>query len=87
VESTRGELKFTAPLTAITAAVVGVVLSLALFFGYHVLWPKGFGGVFDWISALIALGAAVALFRFKRGVIKVMAACAIMGLLVKIFGM
>jgi len=42
VESTHGELKFTAPLTGITAAVVGVILNLALFFGYHVLWPEGF---------------------------------------------
>jgi chromate transporter len=42
VETTHNDLKFTAPLTAITAAVVGVILNLALFFGYHVLWPKGF---------------------------------------------
>ncbi|VDL49881.1 hypothetical protein BANRA_06442 [Pseudomonas aeruginosa] len=70
VESTHNELKFTAPLTGITAAVVGVILNLALFFGYHVLWPEGFAGSFDWPSALIAVGAAVALFRFKRGVIK-----------------
>ena len=58
VESTHGELKFTAPLTAITAAVVGVILNLALFFAYHVLWPQGFAGTFDWASALIALAAA-----------------------------
>jgi chromate transporter len=37
VESSRGDLKFTAPLTGITAAVVGVILNLALFFAYHVL--------------------------------------------------
>ena len=37
-------LKFTAPLTGITAAVVGVILNLAVFFAYHVLWPQGFGG-------------------------------------------
>nr|SPS05631.1 putative Chromate transporter, chromate ion transporter (CHR) family [Candidatus Nitrotoga fabula] len=83
VESTHNELKFTAPLTAITAAVVGVILNLALFFGYHVLWPKGFNGGFDWVSALIALGAAVALFRFKRNVIHVIAACAGIGLILK----
>jgi chromate transporter len=65
VETTHGKLKFTAPLTAITAAVVGVVLNLAFFFAYHVLWPNGFGNGFDWISAVIALGAAIALFRFK----------------------
>lgn len=67
MESTHDEVKFTAPLTGITAAVVGVILNLAMFFGYHVLWPKGFGGAFDWPSAVIALAAAVALFRFKRG--------------------
>jgi chromate transporter len=41
VESTHGKLGFTAPLSAITAAVVGVILNLALFFAYHVLWPQG----------------------------------------------
>ncbi|CAG9933099.1 chromate efflux transporter [Candidatus Nitrotoga arctica] len=83
VESTHGDLKFTAPLTAITAAVVGVILNLALFFLYHVLWPQGFAGTFDWISAVIALAAAVALFRFKRNVIEVIAACAAVGLILK----
>ncbi|SFP81548.1 chromate transporter [Geopseudomonas sagittaria] len=82
VESTHNELRFTAPLTGITAAVVGVILNLALFFGYHVLWPQGFAGTFDWPSALIALAAAVALFRFKRGVIEVLLACAVAGLAV-----
>jgi chromate transporter len=81
VESTHNDLKFTAPLSAITAAVVGVILNLALFFGYHVLWPQGFAGHFDWISALIATAAAVALFRFKRNVMEVIAACAALGLL------
>ncbi|APU30335.1 chromate transporter [Ectopseudomonas alcaliphila JAB1] len=82
VESTHGELKLTAPLTGITAAVVGVILNLALFFAYHVLWPQGFSGSFDWPSALIALGAAVALLRFKRGVIQVLLGCALVGLAV-----
>ncbi|GKS69615.1 chromate transporter [Nitrosomonas sp. PY1] len=85
VESTHGNLKFTAPLTAISAAVVGVILNLAMFFGYYVLWPNGFAGTFDWISALIALMAAIALFRFKRNVIEVIAACAVTGLILKIF--
>ncbi len=80
VESTHGELKFTAPLTGITAAVVGVIVNLALFFAYHVLWPQGFAGSFDWPAALIALVAAVALFVFKRGVIEVLGACALAGL-------
>jgi chromate transporter len=83
VETTHGDLKFTAPLTAITAAVVGVILNLALFFGYHVLWPQGFAGAFDLPSALIAAAAAVALFRFRRNVIHVIGACAALGLIFK----
>jgi chromate transporter len=85
VEATHDDLKFTAPLTAITAAVVGVILNLALFFGYHVLWPAGFAGPFDWPSLLIALAAAIALFRYKRGVVEVIAACAVIGLIFKTF--
>ncbi|MGE5469767.1 MAG: chromate efflux transporter [Bacteroidota bacterium] len=80
IETTHNDLKFTAPLTAITAAVVGVILNLAVFFGYHVLWPKGLAGAFDWVSAAIALLAAIALFRFKQNVIHVIAACAVVGL-------
>jgi chromate transporter len=86
VESTHNDLKFTAPLTAITAAVVGVILNLALFFGYHVLWPKGFEGPVDWVSAGLALGAGVALFQFKRSVIQVIGACALLGLAIKLLG-
>jgi len=86
VESTRDELKFTAPMTGITAAVVGVILNLAAFFAYHVLWPEGFGGAFDWPSAVIAVVAALALFCFKRGVIEVIASCAVLGLLVRLLG-
>ena len=80
IETTHGNLKFTAPLTAITAAVVGVILNLALFFAYHVLWPRGFGEGFDWISALIGAGALVALLRYKVGVMPVIGACALLGL-------
>jgi chromate transporter len=82
VESTHNDLKFTAPLTAITAAVVGVILNLALFFGYHTLWPKGFGDVMDVPSALIALGAAIALFKYKRNVMHVIVVCGLVGMAV-----
>jgi len=81
VETTHGKLKFTAPLTAITAAVVGVILNLALFFAVHVLWPQGLSGRFDWVSALISLGAGIALFRFKAGVMPLLGACAAVGVL------
>ena len=80
VEATRGDVKFTAPLTGITAAVVGVILNLAVFFAYHVLWPQGFEGVFEWFSLLIGAAAFVALFRYKAGIIPVIAACAAIGL-------
>ena len=80
VEATHGNLRFTAPLTGITAAVVGVILNLAVFFAYHVLWPAGFGGSFDGLSLCIGALAAVALVRFNVGVIPVIAGCALAGL-------
>jgi len=81
IETTHNDLNFTAPLAAITAAVVGVIVNLAIFFGYHLLWPAGFSGVFDVFSALITAVAAIALFRFKIGVIKVLTGCALLGLI------
>ncbi|WP_240668444.1 chromate efflux transporter [Piscinibacter defluvii] len=80
VEATHGKLGFTAPLSAITAAVVGVILNLALFFAYHVLWPQGFGGRVELPSLLIGGAAGVALFRFKVGVMPLLGACAVAGL-------
>jgi chromate transporter len=82
IETTHGNLRFSAPLTGITAAVVGVILNLALFFAYNVLWPHGLDGAFDWPSAVIGLAALIALFRFKVGVIPVIGACALAGLAV-----
>jgi chromate transporter len=80
IESTHGNLKFTAPLTGITAAVVGVIVNLAVFFAYHVLWPQGLSGPFEWASAAIGAAASIALFRFKVGVIPLIAACGLLGL-------
>lgn len=83
VETTHNNLKLTAPLTAITAAVVGVIVNLALFFGLHVLFPDGISGRFDAASFAIAAAAGIALFRFKANVIHVLLACAVAGVLVK----
>jgi chromate transporter len=80
IETTRHNLHFTAPLTGITAAVVGVILNLAVFFAYHVLWPKGFSGNFEWVSVLIGVAAFIALFRYKAGVIPVIGACGSVGI-------
>ncbi len=83
VEATHGKLGFTAPLAAITAAVVGVIASLALFFIAHIalnpLALAGFSFQFDFLALLLAAGAAVALFRYKVGVIKVIVGCALLG--------
>lgn len=80
VEATRHDTKLTAPLISITAAVVGVILNLAMFFSYHVLWPQGFESGFEWFSALVGIGAFVALFKWEVGIVKVIGLCAIVGL-------
>ncbi len=85
IETTHGRLRFTAPLTAITAAVVGVIVNLAAFFAWHVFWPQGWtsaplGGT-DAFALLVAAAAAIALFRYKAHVIPVIAACGVAGLL------
>jgi len=86
VEASRHEVRLTAPLTGITAAVVGVVLNLAAFFAYHVLWPQGFTGTFQWFAALISVAAFLALWRFKVGIIPVIGGCAAAGLLYTLMG-
>ncbi|MDO8442328.1 MAG: chromate efflux transporter [Polaromonas sp.] len=87
VESTHGKLHFTAPLAAITAAVVGVIASLALFFIAHVALPAGaetgFPSNVAWPALAIMVAAGIALLRYKVGVIPVMAACALAGLLLR----
>ena len=92
VEALRGARALNAALAAITAAVVGVILNLALWFGLHVL----FGEVrqisagplsldvpvlasVNWPSVLLTLTAAIAAFRFKVGVIPLLLGCAVAG--------
>jgi len=86
VEATRGELKFTAPLTAISAAVVGVILNLATFFAWHTFWPQGtkadpFAGPFEVIPVLIASASFVALWKYRQDIMHVIGVCALLGLL------
>ena len=85
VESTRGEIRFTAPLTGITAAVVGVILNLAVFFAWHTFWPQGrmdapFAGPFEWLPVVVAIAAFIALWKYKIDIMKVIGACALIGL-------
>ena len=80
VEASRHEIRFSAPLAGIGAAIVGVILNLAVFFAIHVFWPAGWSGRFEWFSALICLCAGMALFRFRAGIVPVIAASAAAGL-------
>jgi chromate transporter len=81
IESTQNNLKFTAPLTAITAAVVGVILSLALFFAMHVFMHQQSAMHIDWVALLLAVVGFIALFRFKVSIIKLILSYALVGLI------
>jgi chromate transporter len=93
IESLRGNKALTGALSAITAAVVGVILNLAIWFGIHTLFaavhPADAGPVrFDapvldsirWWPAVLAAAAALAIFRFKAGMIPVLLASSLAGL-------
>jgi len=84
VESTRGDARLSAPLTAITAAVVGVIANLAVFFARHVLWPEGFGARFDLLALATGLAAAFALLVLRWNLIVVLVLCAVAGLVYKV---
>ncbi len=89
IETTHGQLRFTAPLTGITAAVVGVIVNLGAFLGGHVLWPGGWqtgmtAGGLDLFAAALGIAAAVALFRYKVGIITVILAAGLAGLLMNL---
>ena len=86
IETTHGNLKFTAPLSAITAAVVGVIVNLALFFAYHVFWPQGLASTVDWFSVALTALAAVAVFKYKANVIAVILACGLLGMAWRFIG-
>jgi chromate transporter len=78
IEQLRGNEQVNAALTAVTAAVVGVVLNLALWFGWQVLLPGG--RRVDWLALAITMAAFVALHRFKAGVVSVVLAAGFVGL-------
>ena len=78
VEASRGDLRFGAPLSAITAVVVGVIASLALFFAGPVLWPAA---AFNPWAALVVVAALVLQLRLRWSVLQVIGAAAAAGLL------
>ncbi len=78
VEGLRERPALASTLTAITAAVVGVILNLAIWFAWHALRPES--GKIDVFVAVVAVGAWLAMERFKIGVIPTLAACAALGI-------
>ena len=81
VEASRGDLRFGAPLSAITAVVVGVIVSLALFFAGPVLWPAG---SFNPWAALVVAVALLLQLRWRWSVMQVIAAAALVGVLLRV---
>jgi chromate transporter len=82
VEGLRDRPRLSSTLTAITAAVVGVILNLGIWFAWHALRPVG--GSVDYFVAVVALGAWLAMERFKIGVIPTLAGCAVLGMGLKL---
>ncbi|MBL9160255.1 MAG: chromate efflux transporter [Verrucomicrobiales bacterium] len=74
--------RLSAALTAITAAVVGVILNLGVKFSLHAMWPDP-DRLFDPFVAVVAVAAFIAMQRFKVGLMPVIGACALLGLVWK----
>jgi chromate transporter len=79
VEGLRERPGLSTALTGITAAVVGVILNLAIWFAWHALAPAG--GTFDYFVAVVAIGAWIAMERFRIGVIPTLGTCAVLGMI------
>ncbi len=81
VEATRGNLKFSAPLSAVTAAVVGVIVNLAVFFAEEVIWPSNIESL-DWSALAIGFISFVLLFKNRLGIMSVIAGSALIGIII-----
>jgi chromate transporter len=99
IERMRDNTVLTAALTAITAAVVGVILNLAVWFGLHVIFDDlrtitAFGldldvpvwSTIDIAAAVLVAAALVAVFRFRVGPVKVLAGCALVSMVMAAVG-
>jgi chromate transporter len=82
IEQMRGNAKLTAALSAVTAAVVGVILNLAVWFARHVLFPPA--GGFDWFALTVALVAFGGMLRWKWSAVPVVLGAAVLGLLFRL---
>ena len=80
IEYLRGNKLLTSALSGITSAVVGVILNLALVFGFAVIAPSGFDGQINWFLALMSVAAFAALYRFKMDVLAIVLLGGLIGL-------
>jgi len=80
IESTQNNLRLSAPLTGITAAVVGVIVSLALFFAQHVFFPDASYNTLDITAVGLAILSLWLLVKKNLSIIKLVALCAVFGL-------
>ncbi len=81
VEASREDIRLGGPLTAITAAVVGVILNLAVFFAAHVLWPNGSDGSFELLPLIVMCAASWALLRWRWSVPRLIVVAALIGII------
>ncbi len=79
IETTHGNLKFTAPLSGVTAAVVGVIFNLALFFAWHIYWPQGLENGVDWFSVVLSIIALIAVLKYRVNVALVIVLSGLVG--------
>jgi chromate transporter len=99
IEALRGNKALSAALSAITAAVVGVVLNLAIWFALHTLFGQvdeqhAYGMVLqvpvlttlNIASLMLSIAAMIAIFRFKAGMIQTLLACSAAGVLLYLVG-
>jgi chromate transporter len=82
IEQMRGNQRLTAALSAVTAAVVGVILNLAVWFGLHVLWPDG--KTADGYPITVALAAFAGMLKWKWDVIPVVFGAGLLGMTYKL---
>lgn len=83
IESTKHQLKLAAPLAAITAAVVGVIVALALFFAWHLFLPEAQTNP-DYLAMFFSLVGFIALWKFKLSVIRLIGLYAVIGFVLQL---
>jgi chromate transporter len=81
IEQLRGNEGLTTALSAVTAAIVGVVLNLAVWFGMHLIFPAA--NAVDWFAVVVCLAAFIGMTRWKWDIIPVVLGAGLLGLVFK----